>query len=158
MRATRSQLDRYVRNVAGKLWSFGAELDGGPELLDDGVALQFEVRASLPDSGIPQQALLRVTESWRSRGAEWERGEYAYDLIDHPRSRRRAFHLHDKDLFAAAYDVLVHQHCEEELGSAECEHYLGDPVPDAYRGVELLLLTWTDDALGLDGLQCAERD
>lgn len=155
MRATRAHLRRYVNDVATKLWSLGADLDGEPEALQDASgALRITVRARLPDAGIPRQALIRIDETWRRHGSEWERDEYAYELVDHPRRRRRAFHRHDAAHFAATHDVLVHEHCEEALGSPTCGHYAGDPVIDAYVGVDLLLLAWTDDALDCDELRC----
>lgn len=157
MRATRAQLGGYVSKVATKLWSLGAEL-ATPELATDPHGnLAFLIEARLPDSGTPQQALVRIQELWRPAGAEWQRQEYTYDLVDHPRARRRAYHLHDADSFRSAYDVVVHEHCEEVLGSADCNHYYGDPIADAYHGVELLLLAWTeDDVLGCEDLLCLD--
>lgn len=157
MRATRAQLRRYVADVATELWSLGADLAGEPETLEDATgSLRITVQARLPDAGIPQGALIRIDETWRRRGSEWERDEYAYELVDHPRQRRRAFHLHDAAHFAAIHHVLVHEHCEETLGSSTCHHYAGEPVSDAYAGVDRLLLAWTDDPLGCDDLRCLD--
>ena len=118
----------------------------------------FLIEARLPDSGMPQQALVRIRELWTPTGGDWERDEYAYDLVDHPRTRRRAYHLHNPDDFRSAYDVVVHEHCEEDLGAPRCAHYYGEPVADAYRGVELLLLAWTeDDSLGCGDLRCLDE-
>lgn len=155
MRATRSHLVRHAADLATRLWTMGADLDGDPVMTvkDDGT-MTFRMDASLPDSGIPDRALLTVREEWRSIGREFERVAYAYELIDHPRRRRRAFHRHDTDRFLAVHDVAVHEHCEETLGLPACDHYAGDPVPDGYRGIELLLLAWTDEPLGCNGLRC----
>ena len=157
MRANRSQLKRYVSDLAVKLWSLGAELEGEPELVEDSAGnLGFSIAARMPDSGTPQHALLSVDEIWTPRGAGWERSEYAYDLIDYARDRRRAYHLHDAERFASAYDVLVHEHCEAILGAPDCSHYYGEPVTDGYSGVDLLLLAWTDDSLDCSALRCLD--
>lgn len=133
----------------------GADLDGEPALVeDDNGRLSFRITASLPDSGIPDRALVSIGERWASVGDECERFEYGYDLVDHPRHRRRAFHRHDAEQFLAAYDVAVHEHCEEVLGAPTCDHYAGDPVLDAYRGIDLLMRAWTDEPLGCSELGC----
>ena len=157
MRATRAQLKRYVVDLATRLWTMGADLDAEPYLVpDERGALVFEITASLPDSGVPDRALLSVSERWSVVGREFERTEYAYDLVDHPRHRRRAYHLHDADRFVAAFDVAVHEHCEERLGQPTCDHYAGDPVSDAYRGIDLLMLAWTGEPLGCGQLRCLD--
>lgn len=135
----------------------GADVQGEPELLvDRNGALGYHLQALLPDSGTPDNALLHVEEVWRQAGDDWERIEYAYELVDLPRNRRRAYHLHYADYFQAAYDVIVHEHCEEILGSPACSHYFGEPVTDGYRGIELLMLAWTEEPLGCALLRCLE--
>lgn len=157
MRATRAELGRYVSGVASRLWTLGAEL-AVPEIQADPAGnLAFTIEARLPDAGRPQHALVRIRELWQRSGADWQRAGYLYDLVDHPRGRRRAYHLHDADAFRSAHDVVVHEHCEETLGTADCDHYAGEPVPDAYRGAELLLLAWSqDEGLGCADLRCLD--
>lgn len=135
----------------------GADLEGEPSLAqaDDG-ALSFDIGASLPDAGLPQPAVLSISERWAVVGAEYERVEYGYDLVDHPGHRRRAYHRHDEQHFLAAYEVAVHEHCEEVLGAPTCDHYAGEPVLDGYRGIDLLVRAWTDDALGCNELRCLD--
>ena len=155
MRANRNQLTRYVAGLATRLWSMGADLDGEPALVvSGGGAISFSITASLPDSGIPDRARITIGERWAPAGREFERTGYAYDLVDYPRDRRRAFHRHDADRFLVAYDVAVHEHCEERLGQPTCDQYFGNPVVDGYRGIDLLMLAWTDDRLGCERLIC----
>jgi len=133
----------------------GADLDAEPELIQDAAGtLAFTITARLPDAGLRDAAEAIVAERWSAAGAEYERTEYSYDLIDRPRLRRRAYHLHNADRFLAAYDVTVHEHCEERMGQPACNHYAGDPVRDGYRGIDLLVLAWTDEPLGCDRLRC----
>ncbi len=42
----------------------------------------------------------------------------------------------DADRFVAAFDVAVHEHCEERVGQPTCDHYAGDPVPDGLTFAE----------------------
>lgn len=144
-----------MADLATRLWTMGADLDGEPDLAeDDSGALSFDITASLPDSGVPDRALLSIGERWSAVGREYERTGYEYELIDHPKARRRAYHLHDADRLLAAFDVAVHQHCEERFGQPTCDHYYGEPVADGYRGIELLMLAWTDEPLGCEQLHC----
>lgn len=137
----------------------GADLDGEPELVEGSSGgLSFDIWASLPDAGVPDRALVSVNERWSPCGAEFERTAYEYDLVDHPRGRRRAYHLHDPEHFLAAFDVVVHEHCEDLLAKPLCDHYYGEPVLDGYRGIELLMLAWTEDRLGCDQLRCLHAD
>lgn len=101
-------------------------------------------------------ALLSVEEVWSQIGGGWERIECAYELVDRPRNRRRAYHLHSAEYFRAAYDVVVHEHCEEILGDPDCSHFYGEPVIDGFRGIELLMLAWTEEPLGCGLLRCLE--
>lgn len=135
----------------------GADLEAEPELTyEQEGSLSFRITASLPDSGIPDQALMDLAERWIPAGAEYERVEYGYDLIDHPRNRRRAYHRHDVPHFLSAFDVAVHEHCEELLREPTCNHYAGDPVLDAYAGTDLLMRAWTDGPLGCSELRCLD--
>ena len=89
--------------------------------------------------------------------ALYERVGYAYELIDHPRDRRRAFHQHDVGRWLRELGVTVHQHCEEKVGRPACAHYLGLPIDDGFEGLDRLLEAWTSPGdLGCDGLRCAE--
>jgi hypothetical protein len=86
-----------------------------------------------------------VREFWRPDAhGTFQRSEYAYELLDHDIDFRRAWHLHDQDLFIERFRVVVHEHCERPIGSASCDHYAGTPVRDAFAGVERLFATWID--------------
>lgn len=154
MRASRRQLEAYLTDLAGHLWSLGADLTE-PELLEAGDdVVGFELAGELPGAGVPKPGVIILRERWRTVGDELERIEYGYELIDHPRERRRAYHLHDVEAYRAAYDVLVHEHCEEPMGTIVCHHYYGEPVTDGYAAFRLLYLAWSDESMGCDELRC----
>jgi hypothetical protein len=85
----------------------------------------------------------------------FERAAYAYELLDPERDLRRAFHLHDPEWFMARFLVLTHEHCEQPIGHARCAHLHGQPVRDAYRGIELLMAAWLDE-VDCTSLPCLE--
>ena len=74
----------------------------------------FRLRTLLPDGRQPPLAVVEVREIWRPTGPDdaFERSDYAYELLDHERNARLAFHLHDAERFIRRHDVVVHEHCE----------------------------------------------
>jgi len=150
------QVASYVGGLAVYLRNLGAEV---PEpVLDryDSGEIGFELTADLPGSFDPKPAVVTAQEIWRSAGdGRYERAEYAYDLIDYPANRRRAFHMHDVPEYLARLGVTAHEHCEEVLGKPTCDHYLGLPVFTGYEGLNALLACWSDPGpLGCAGLRC----
>ena len=76
--------------------------------------------------------------------------------MDHPLGRRRAFHRHDPDHFAREFGVLVHEHCEEELGAETCSHYFGLPV-DGFEAIRRFTALWGQPTeLACSDLRCME--
>ena len=158
MRASRAQLISYVSGLATYLVRIGAELRGQPTLdRYDGGILGFDIEAALPGTGAPGPAEIRLSETWRPRNAILERDEYEYELVDHERGRRRAYHRHDAEAFLRRTETTIHEHCEEILGQPTCDHYVGLPVRDGYRALERILIAWTEpDNLGCAGLDCMD--
>ena len=150
MELTADGLDEHVAAIAQLLERYGVALDLGAvgELVVDqtpGGSAFFELRGFLPDGRQPARSVIEVREVWRRRSADaLERWEYEYELLDHERGFRRAFHLHDRDEFIRRHQVVVHEHCEYPIGVAPCAHFEGGPVRDAFEGVERLLAAWTD--------------
>ena len=150
MRLPPAELEAYLARVAELLERYGVVLDLAPSAplqLDESPsgALSFALRGFLPDGRMPPQSILEIRERWIALGSgEVERSEYAYELLDHERGFRRAFHLHDPEDFVRRYDVVVHEHCERPMGTTACAHVQGSPVRDGYHGVEVLLKAWID--------------
>jgi hypothetical protein len=140
----------YLGRVAQLLERYGAVLDlspGGALAIEEtpSGAVSFALRGFLPDGRIQPLSTVEVREVWRRAGLDAvERWEYEYELIDHERGFRRAFHLHDRDAWLRRFQVAVHEHCERPIGVAPCQHIAGLPVRDAFRGIELLLAAWVD--------------
>jgi hypothetical protein len=153
--ATLDQLRRYLGGLTVYLRNVGATV---PEPTLDRYhsgEVGFELVAALPGPDIPAPATIELDEIWTPAGERYERTEYAYDLIEHPFDRRRAFHAHDTATFAARFGVLVHEHCEETLGRPTCGHYYGFPVTDGYEALDRLLAIWSlPSPLGCSGLRC----
>jgi hypothetical protein len=105
---------------------------------------------------VPRPATIRLAEIWAPAAiGQFHRREYAFDLIDYPRNRRRAFHGHDPDPFAREFGVLVHEHCEENLGAPDCSHYFGLPM-DGFQAIDEFTRLWSQPAdLGCAGLPCS---
>lgn len=120
--------------------------------------LSFELRGSLPDGRTPPLSTIEVRERWRRLAPNIaERWEYEFELLDHERDVRRAFHLHDSDYFVRNFEVVVHEHCERPMGRAQCPHHAGSPVLDGYRGVDLLLGMWMDPIVpDCEAVECLE--
>ncbi|MDQ3476194.1 MAG: hypothetical protein M3492_07650, partial [Actinomycetota bacterium] len=108
-------------------------------------SLSFELRGFLPDAHQPPRSVLELREVWQpTESGVLERRDYAYELLDQERGYRRAFHLHDRDWFADHFDVVVHEHCEQPIGTAPRDHVAGHPVRDGFRAAELLMAIWVD--------------
>lgn len=158
MRAGRAQLTAYVVGLATYLVRIGSDLGAHPSIAvyDDGV-LAFDIETTLPGTGWPTPADIRLSESWRPEGTGFERDEYEYELVDHQRNRRRAFHRHNAESFLRRTDSAIHEHCEELLGRPTCDHYVGLPIRDGYDAIERLLIAWTEPGkLGCADLDCLD--
>jgi hypothetical protein len=157
------ELDDYVSRVVELLERYGVVItkpgaDEDLEILeaDDG-SLSFEVRGSLPDGRQPPLSTIEIRERFvQASGNRLARAEYEYELIDHERDLRRAFHLHDAHWFAHRYLVVVHEHCEQPVGHIPCRHYQGTPVRDGFAAVEVLLDVWTGPVSDCDSLPCLD--
>ena len=144
---TTSPAWRSFWSATASSWICGPDGDLALEESPSG-SLAFELRGFLPDGRQPPKAVLEVREVWgRVEADAFERRGYAYELLDHERGFRRAFHLHDADVFVRRYAVVVHEHCERPIGIAPCTHVSGGPVRDAYRAVELLMGIWVDPSI-----------
>ncbi len=152
MQLSLAALADYLSGVAELLERYGVVLDGAstaPLVLQESPsgAMSFELRGCLPDGQTPPLSVLEIRERWRRLGPDLvERWEYEFELLDHERGFRRGFHLHDSDAFIRRFHVVVHEHCERPIGTAPCDHFVGSPVLDGYRGVNLLLEAWIDPA------------
>jgi hypothetical protein len=158
VRASRAQLTSYVIGLATYLVRVGCELRKEPTLdvYDDG-ALGFDIEATLPGTGSPMSADIRLSETWRPGGTVFVRDEYEYELVDRERTRRRAYHRHDAETFLRRTEGAIHEHCQEVLGQPTCDHYVGLPVRDGYDAIERLLISWTEPGkLGCTSLDCAD--
>jgi hypothetical protein len=153
MRLSASDLDEYVSRIAFQLERYGVALDLGADeavVLDESPngTLSLDLRGFLPDEGRPPLPELAVREKWRPVGSEiYERWEYEYELLDHERQVRRAFHLHDAESFLRRFSVTVHEHCERPIGQSPCEHFADLPIRDGYRAVEMLVDLWASPML-----------
>lgn len=162
MQLTDDGLDAYVAAVAGLLERYGASL----EVDALGVVIEetplgnaaFQLRGFLPGGPQPATSVVEIREVWNRSSVDLlERSEYEYELLDHERGFRRAWHLHDRDFFIARYQVVVHEHCERPIGIAPCPHVEGSPVRDAFAGVMRLIAAWTDPELPACGsLPCLD--
>jgi hypothetical protein len=153
--ATLLDLRVYLGRLAATLWNYGAEfpvpsLDG----YDDG-AVGFEFVAALPGSTVPKPAMIKIAEVWTPSGSgQYTRTEYAYDFVEHPLDRRRAFHRHDERAFLREHGVAVHEHCEEVLDKPVCDHYFGLPV-DGDAAIRRFAVLWGQTSpLGCSRLRC----
>jgi hypothetical protein len=156
---TRVALNQYVIGLAKAVHTRGFDLPVGPWAeFDDSGDIVFGVRGVIENPTGRVDAEISLDELWRPLpDLRWERDEYTYDLIDHARKRRRAFHVHDRALARARLRTHVHEHCEEVLGDAACAHYLGRELPDGYVAVDLLMAAWLEPGrLGCDGLICLD--
>jgi hypothetical protein len=139
-------LNQYVIRLAKALDTRGFDVERSPiaEFDESGIVV-FSVTGAIGDRGAGDRAEIILEEVWRPLAEHrWERRENTYDLVDRPRRRRRAFHLHDRDLAEAVWGATVHEHCEEVLGQPTCGHYLGRELPDGYLAIELLMAAWVE--------------
>jgi hypothetical protein len=139
-------LREYAQSVAKAVYTRGFEVSPFVDLEFDGLRrAAFKVAGRLEGriDGLPTEMIVEE-RWWPVDGTRWERAEYTYDLIDRPTGRRRAYHLHDADRLRALLGVAAHEHCEDTLGSPRCDHYEGLELPDAYRGIDLLVAAWVD--------------
>jgi len=139
-------LNQYVIGLAKALGTRGFDIRGGPIAeFDESGLVVFSVTGAIADADGADPAEIILEEVWRPLAERrWERREYTYDLVDRPRGRRRAFHLHDRDLAESVWGTVVHEHCEEVLGQPTCGHYLGRELPDGYHAIELLTAAWVE--------------
>jgi hypothetical protein len=153
--ATLPELRTYLGRLAVTLWDFGAEFPE-PTLdpYDDG-SYGFAFAASLPGPDVPRPAIIKLIETWvPTHGGEYRRAEYAYDFIEDPLNRRRAFHRHDEEEFMRDFAVAVDEHCEEVLGRPACRHYLGLPV-DGDEAIRRFTVLWGEPGrLDCSRLRC----
>ncbi|MBA3779599.1 MAG: hypothetical protein H0X16_09950 [Chloroflexi bacterium] len=163
MRLTEQQLADYLADLAELLERHGVGLDLLEDErldLDAGPAgsRSFEIVGFLPDGRRPPLSTLTLREQWRATSdATFERAEYEYELLDHERGFRRAFHLHDADYFVRVFLVAVHEHCERPVGSAHCPHFAGEPIRDGYAAAMRLIELWMDPAVpNCNHLSCLE--
>jgi len=145
MRFSGERLDRYGLALATRLDAIGADLDAGSPALaeaDDG-RISLAISASLPGSPSSARARIELVEHWAVDGSAYQLIGYRYELIDHENDRRRAFHRHDDALFIRAFDVVVHEHCEEPIGVVRCAHGAGLPKRDGFEALNDLLSAWS---------------
>jgi hypothetical protein len=156
---TRASLNQYVIGLAKALYTRGFDFPAGPTAeFDESGDIVFGLRGVIERAPGTVDAEISLDELWRPlTDPLWERDEYTYDLIDHGRNRRRAFHVHDRALARARLRSHVHEHCEEVLGDATCAHYLGRELPDGYVAIDLLMAAWLEPGrLGCDALTCLD--
>lgn len=150
-------LNQYVIGLAKALYTRGFDVSTGPIAeFDESGHIAFDMGGILVDQDGAIDAEISLDEVWRPLPERrWERDEYTYDLVDHGRNRRRAFHLHDRALSEARLRSLVHEHCEETAGTPLCGHYLGREIPDGYIALDLLVAAWLEPrALGCADMVC----
>jgi hypothetical protein len=155
------EVDDYASRLIELLERWGVVLTKPPlgesaEILEaDGGSLSFELIGSLPDGRAPALSTIEMRERFEPIGRNrFERAGYEYELLDHERDFRRAFHLHDPEWFEHTYLVLVHEHCERPVKHVTCAHLHGLPVRDGYAGVMTLFDAWTDEPPVCSKLRC----
>lgn len=155
--ATVSELKDHLGTLAVILWNYGASFP--VPTLDqyaDTDNLGFSFLGELPGPDLPRPATIKLAEIWvpADCAGEFDRAEYEYNFVEHPRSRRRAFHSTQREYYARHFGVLVHEHCEEVLGSPLCGHYYGLPVT-AYEAIARFSAIWGQSGpLGCAALRC----
>lgn len=145
MRFSAERLDRYALALATRLGAICADLDAEiPQMVeaDDG-QVGLVIGGDLPGSPISARTRIELVEHWAADGNAYRLIGYRYELIDHENDRRRAFHRHDDALFIRAFDVVVHEHCEEPIGVARCAHVAGLPKRDGFEALNELLAAWS---------------
>jgi hypothetical protein len=146
LRATLLELRTHLGTLSAILRNYGGTF--AVPTLDryDTGEVGFWFTAELPGSATPKPAAITLAEIWApGREDEYSRREYAYDFVEYPLNRRRAFHSHDPDHFAREFAVLVHEHCEEHLGSPACAHYYGLPI-SGFEAIRQFASLWGQPA------------
>ena len=149
MRLPAADILDYAADLVALLERSGVEVVG-PEAPDPlevrrmpGGTTAIAIAGQLPAWGATPSASLLVRETYEPVGSNTlERTSYAFELIDHGRGFRRAFHQHDDAWFVRHHLVVVHEHCERPIGFAPCAHFEGTPVRDGFAGILALLDAW----------------
>jgi hypothetical protein len=150
-------INRYIVAALADLESRGFEVPTLIEAqIDDEGVLSFSIQGHCPEESVARPALAVLREVWMPVGERvWRRSEYAYDLIDHPADRRRAWHMHAVDQARSVLGAAAHEHCEERLGRPACEHYRGYELSNIHVGIALIDAAWTEPGpLGCETLVC----
>lgn len=147
-------LNTYIVSLAKSLDTRGWGLPVSPIAEQESTGkVRFTITGTFPGQALGDADII-LEETWSPGPGGFARAQYAYDLIDGPNNRRRAFHLHD-GLLSARLGVVAHEHCKETLGEPECDHYLGREMPNGYLALDLLIAAWVEpDRLGCDQLRC----
>jgi hypothetical protein len=154
--ATSLEIRTYLGRLSATLWNYGATFPVPTLDAYDSGEIGFELVATLPGANLPKPAVIKITEIWAPIGTRFHRAEYAYDFIEHPLDRRRAFHRHHEGDFLRRFGVAVHEHCEEVIGRPDCDHYLGLPV-DADEAIRRFTMIWGQPGpLGCSSFHCAD--
>ncbi|HYN69289.1 MAG TPA: hypothetical protein VEX41_03655 [Candidatus Eisenbacteria bacterium] len=152
-------LNQYILGLAKALDTRGFDVESGPIAeFDPAGYVAYSVVGVLQEPPGSGRTEISLDEIWHPLPERrWERREYSYDLLDRPRHRRRAFHLHDRELAEAALRSIVHEHCEEVIGQPACRHYLGRELPDGYQAIDFLMAAWVEPGdLGSSSLVCLD--
>ena len=155
--ATVPELKDHLGTLAVILWNYGSEFPV-PTLDQYTVTgnLGFSFTAALPGPDLRAPATINLSEIWvpGSGPGDFDRSDYEYDFVEHPRRRRRAFHSTEREYYARHFGVLVHEHCEDILGAPACRHYYGLPVT-AYEAIARFTAIWGQPGpLGCAELRC----
>lgn len=143
-------LPGYVASLAQRIATTGADIAAPRIEYGDGArSAQLYMDGDLPGSSIPPTSTIHLVERWSRSYVDqpWRLDEYAYDLIDHERDVRIAFHLHDADWFVNTYRVVVHEHCERPIGVSTCRHYAGTPIARGFEALDRLMSAWMSEAV-----------
>ena len=153
--ATRTDLSRRLDALAATLWNLGADFPVPVLQQTTSGVVGFELSALLPGPPPPLAPEIAITERWSPDGRDRFRlREYAYEFIERPLDRRRAFHRHDDAWFLEHHAVTVHEHCEEVIGAPACSHYFGLPI-DPFEAIQRFLVQWGQaEPLGCADLRC----
>jgi hypothetical protein len=162
VRLTLAALSDHVADLAELAERYGIVLENGDseplaiETEPDG-AQRFAIVGFLPEERRAHVTRVEFAEKWRpSEDGAYERSAYRYELLDHERDFRRAFHRHDDPWFQRHFGVVVHEHCESPIGRPFCAHHFGPPIHDGYRAIELLMTAWVSDPPDCAALPCLE--
>jgi hypothetical protein len=163
--ATEAGLGEYLADLVQEIERFAVTLlppNDDPEEIalgrdsDGAFLVDLECRPPIPRRSA--DVVIELFERWEQIGAgRYERTDYKFELRDHELQFRRAFHRHDSAQFLRALDVATHEHCEATLGVALCDHYFGEPVPDARSGFLRLYDLWlTNQQPDCSKLRCLD--